>query len=80
MAHEENSPETAPTTPPYFEEGVAAGFPSPAAGELNRSLDLTELCIKHPAATYFVRARGESMVGAGIDDGKVFIGIMVIMR
>lgn len=58
---------------PFFEEGVQAGFPSPAAGDLHGQLDLTELCVKHPQATYFLRARGESMVGAGISDGDVLV-------
>lgn len=58
---------------PFFAEGVAAGFPSPAIGELNGSLDLNQLCIRHPAATYFIQARGESMTGAGIDDGDILV-------
>jgi len=58
---------------PLFEEAVHAGFPSPAAGDVKRSLDLTELCVKHPQATYFVRVRGESMQGAGISDGDVLV-------
>lgn len=58
---------------PLFAEGVAAGFPSPAMGDLNGTLDLNRLCITHPAATYFVRARGDSMVGAGIDDGDILV-------
>lgn len=58
---------------PYFEEGVAAGFPSPVLGEVNRLLDLNELCVRHPATTYYVRARGESMSGAGIDDGDILV-------
>ncbi len=60
-------------TPPFFSEGVAAGFPSPAAGENSEELDLNRLCIRHPAATYFVRARGESMLGAGIADGDILV-------
>ncbi len=62
-----------PGTPPFFAEGVAAGFPSPAAGENSEELDLNRLCIRHPSATYFVRARGESMVGAGIEDGDILV-------
>lgn len=58
---------------PLFAEGVAAGFPSPAMGDLNGTLDLNRLCIAHPAATYFVRTRGDSMVGAGIDDGDILV-------
>lgn len=58
---------------PFFAEGVAAGFPSPAVGELNGTLDLNQLCVRHPAATYYVRARGDSMTGAGIDDGDILV-------
>ncbi len=58
---------------PFFADEVAAGFPSPAAGELNGNLDLNNLCIRHPAATYFIRARGESMVDAGIADGDILV-------
>lgn len=58
---------------PFFNETVAAGFPSPAMGELNGTLDLNEFCISHPAATYFIRARGESMIGAGIGDGDILV-------
>ncbi len=61
------------TSPPLFSEGVAAGFPSPAAGESSEELDLNRLCVRHPAATYFVRARGESMSGAGIADGDILV-------
>ncbi len=60
-------------TPPFFAEGVAAGFPAPAAGDESEALDLNRLCIRHPAATYFVRARGESMAGAGIADGDILV-------
>ncbi len=58
---------------PLFEERVAAGFPSPVAGELSQSLNLMDLCVKHPQATFFLRARGESMIGAGIDDGDILV-------
>ncbi|MBR5521970.1 MAG: translesion error-prone DNA polymerase V autoproteolytic subunit [Akkermansia sp.] len=58
---------------PFFSEEVAAGFPSPAAGDIKGILDLNELCIQHPAATYFIRARGESMIDAGISDGDVLV-------
>lgn len=58
---------------PYFEEGVMAGFPSPVMGELNGTLNLNSLCIQHPATTYYVRARGDSMIGAGICDGDILV-------
>lgn len=36
-------------------------------------MDLNEHVIKHPSATYFVRASGDSMTGAGIFDGDLLI-------
>ena len=37
------------------------------------SLDLNELMIKHPAATFFVRAEGDEMVGCGILSGDILV-------
>ena len=58
---------------PMFTEAVAAGFPSPATDYCESRLDLNELCVKHPAATYFVRAQGDSMIDAGIFPGDVLV-------
>ena len=52
---------------------VVAGFPSPAEQYLEPPLDLNELLVKRPAATYFVRVEGDSMVGAGIRDGDLLV-------
>jgi DNA polymerase V len=52
---------------------VVAGFPSPAEQYLEPPLDLNELLVKRPAATYFVRVQGDSMVGAGISDGDLLV-------
>ena len=52
---------------------VAAGFPSPADDHLDRDLDLHELLIQHPAATYYVRLAGDSMQGAGLYDGDILV-------
>ncbi len=52
---------------------VEAGFPSPADDYMEGALDLNEHVIKHPSATYFVRASGDSMTGAGIFDGDLLI-------
>lgn len=58
---------------PLYLEGVSAGFPSPAQDFIECALDLNELCITHPAATFFVRVRGESMMGVGIYSGDVLV-------
>lgn len=66
-------PDDEPTEVPFFSETVAAGFPSPARGDIHGSLDLNKHCVRHPAATYFIRARGDSMIGAGISDGDILV-------
>ena len=52
---------------------VVAGFPSPAEQYLDPPLDLNELLVKRPAATYFVRVQGDSRSGAGISDGDLLV-------
>ncbi|SFM60563.1 SOS response UmuD protein. Serine peptidase. MEROPS family S24 [Ectothiorhodospira mobilis] len=58
---------------PLFLERVSAGFPSPAADYVEQTLDLNELCIRRPAATFFVRVSGDSMAGAGIQPEDVLV-------
>lgn len=58
---------------PLFMVPVEAGFPSPAADYLEGNLDLNEYLIKHPAATFFVRVTGDSMIDAGIHPGDILI-------
>lgn len=52
---------------------VRAGFPSPAEDLGAKRIDLTARLIKHPQATFLMKARGESMREAGIFDGDVLI-------
>jgi DNA polymerase V len=52
---------------------VSAGFPSPADDYLEDKLDLNQHLIKHEAATFFVKVRGDSMIGAGIHSGDLLI-------
>ncbi len=58
---------------PLFESGVSAGFPSPADDYMDLPIDLNEFLIKHPAATFYVRVKGNSMEGAGIRNGDLLI-------
>ncbi|MBU8932907.1 MAG: translesion error-prone DNA polymerase V autoproteolytic subunit [candidate division Zixibacteria bacterium] len=58
---------------PLFTGRVAAGFPSPADDYLEGPLDLNKHLIQHPAATFFVRVTGDSMIGAGIHSGDMLI-------
>lgn len=52
---------------------VPAGFPSPAADYEEDKLDLNKHLIRNPAATFFVRVAGDSMVKAGIHDGDLLV-------
>lgn len=58
---------------PFFTCGVSAGFPSPADEHIDRKLDLNELLIQHPVATFFVRVAGDSMKDAGINHGDILV-------
>ena len=58
---------------PLFVVRVAAGFPSPADDYIENTLDLNDFLIEHPAATFFVRVTGDSMIGAGINSGDILI-------
>ena len=58
---------------PLFVGKVAAGFPSPADDYVEKTLDLNELLVQKPAATFFVRAQGESMLGAGIHPNDILV-------
>ncbi len=58
---------------PLYNDSVQAGFPSPATDYQARSLDLNQLCIKNPVATYFVRVSGDSMIEGGIFPDDVLV-------
>ena len=58
---------------PLFICGVSAGFPSPADDHIDRKLDLNELLIQNPAASFFVRVAGDSMKDAGINNGDILV-------
>ena len=58
---------------PLFLESVSAGFPSPADDYLEGKLDLNEHLVRNPAATFFVRVTGDSMIEAGIYSGDILV-------
>ncbi len=63
---------------PLVEARVCAGsgFPSPADDYTQRRIDLNELLVRRPAATFFIWASGESMDGAKkntITDGDLLV-------
>ena len=62
-----------PVPLPLLAAAIPAGFPSPADDHIDRKLDLNELLVRHPAATFFVKVSGDSMRDAGISSGDTLI-------
>lgn len=62
-----------PVLLPWAEQGLSCGFPSPAADYLESALDLNELVIRDIHATFYGRARGNSMEEAHIYDGDILV-------
>ena len=58
---------------PMMESGVHAGFPSPAQDYINSFIDLNKELVRHPAATFFARVVGDSMVDADVNEGDVLV-------
>lgn len=58
---------------PLFTDRVSCGFPSPAQDYIEQRLDLNDLMVSHPSATYFVRVSGDSMIEGGISDGDMLV-------
>jgi len=52
---------------------VSAGFPSPAADYVDRSLDINEYLVRNPVSTFFFPVEGDSMEGAEIFDGDILV-------
>lgn len=53
--------------------GMQAGFPSPAADYVEEPLDLHELLVSNPPATFYTRVCGESLVDLGIMDRDIAV-------
>ena len=58
---------------PFINEGIKAGFPSPAADFEETKLSLDSIVIKNKEATFYARASGSSMTNAGIDDDDLLV-------
>ncbi|WP_092376890.1 LexA family protein [Desulfomicrobium apsheronum] len=58
---------------PLYLHRIPAGFPSPADDYIESGLDLNDLLVRNPAATFMVRVSGDSMIGVGIHDGDILV-------
>jgi DNA polymerase V len=58
-----------PLVVPYIEEGIKAGFPSPAQDYVKQGIDINQVLIKHPATTFFAKVDGDSQINSLIFNG-----------
>lgn len=58
---------------PYADEGICAGFPSPAQDYMELAIDLNKELIKHPTSTFYGRVVGDSMKDEGIEEGDILV-------
>lgn len=58
---------------PYISSGIKAGFPSPAADFDGTRVSIDQIVVKNAVATFYAKANGNSMIGAGIDDGDILV-------
>lgn len=58
---------------PLFASSVSCGFPSPADDFFEEKLDLNEFLVHHPSATFFLKAKGDSMENAGIYSNDILV-------
>lgn len=55
------------------QSGIHAGFPSPATDYMTQTIDLNKELVRHPAATFYGRVVGDSMIDAGVDEGDILV-------
>lgn len=67
----DSTPET--QVNPLFANPVQAGWPSPAEDYVDDQINLHELLVRNPPATFFLRATGDSMIGVGIHEGDLLV-------
>lgn len=58
---------------PLLAQPVPAGFPSPATDYVETRLSLDEHLVEHEESTFFVRVKGNSMTGFGINDDDLLV-------
>ena len=54
-------------------EKISAGFPSPADDFKELRISIDQEVVRNEEATFYARVSGESMQGAGLDDGDLLV-------
>ena len=66
-------PEGTQTLPGMAQSEIHAGFPSPATDYMTQAIDLNKELVRHPAATFYGRVTGDSMIDAGVEEGDILV-------
>ena len=61
------------TLPRMAQSDIHAGFPSPATDYMTQAIDLNKELVKHPAATFYGRVVGDSMIDTGVEEGDILV-------
>ena len=56
-----------------IEQGISAGFPSPADDFKEVRISLDRELVKNRESTFYAKVSGDSMIGAGLDDGDLLV-------
>ena len=59
--------------PSMAQREIHAGFPSPATDYMTQAIDLNKELVRHPAATFYGRVVGDSMIDAGVEEGDILV-------
>ena len=59
--------------PSMAQSEIHAGFPSPATDYMTQAIDLNKELVRHPAATFYGRVVGDSMIDAGVEEGDILV-------
>lgn len=59
--------------PEMAQTEIHAGFPSPATDYMTQAIDLNKELVRHPAATFYGRVVGDSMIDAGVEEGDILV-------
>ena len=57
----------------YYDYGISAGFPSPAADFLSSDLNIHDYLVSNHSSTFCVKVIGDSMINAGINSGDILV-------
>ena len=66
-------PENEGQLPSMAQTEIHAGFPSPATDYMTQAIDLNKELVRHPAATFYGRVVGDSMIDAGVEEGDILV-------